>query len=59
MSPTENFTSFCYPAHIPGNAYGFNSSGFVFTINALVPKKIALARFRKIKIIEYDKISMI
>ncbi len=46
MSPEEEFTCFCYPAHLPGNAYAFNSSGFVFSVNALVPKQLALYRFR-------------
>jgi hypothetical protein len=46
MSPEEEFTCFCYPAHLPGNAYAFNSSGFAFSVNALVPKQLALNRFR-------------
>ncbi|CAF0950532.1 unnamed protein product [Brachionus calyciflorus] len=37
-SPTEEFTCYCYPGHLPGNAFGFNSYGFAFGINALYPK---------------------
>lgn len=45
--PKEKFTCFCYPGHLPGNAFAFNSSGFTFSIDALVPHQIAIKRFRK------------
>lgn len=47
VAPNEEFTSYCYPGQIPGNAYAFNSSGFAFTVDALVPKEIATKRMRK------------
>ncbi|RNA15651.1 acyl-coenzyme A:6-aminopenicillanic-acid-acyltransferase 40 kDa form-like, partial [Brachionus plicatilis] len=43
--PKEKFTCFCYPGHLPGNAFAFNSSGFTFSVDALVPHHIALKRF--------------
>ncbi|CAF1103708.1 unnamed protein product [Brachionus calyciflorus] len=43
--PHEDFTCFCYPGHLPGNAFAFNSSGFTFSVDALVPRYIALKRF--------------
>ena len=46
MSPEENFTCYCYAAHLPGNAFGFNSSGFCFGVNAIYPKLLVLNAFR-------------
>lgn len=45
-SPEEEFTCYCYPAQLPGNAFGFNSSGFCFGVNALYSKHLILKRFR-------------
>jgi hypothetical protein len=47
FSPNEEFTCYCYPGHLPGNAFGHNSKGFVFGVNALYPKPIALDKTRK------------
>ena len=45
-SPDEEFTCYCYPGHLPGNAFGFNTAGFVFGVNALYPKLMVLNTFR-------------
>ena len=45
-APEEEFTCYCYPGHLAGNAFGFNSSGFCFGVNALYPKEILLNRLR-------------
>lgn len=47
-SPEEEFTCYCYPGHLPGNAFGFNSAGFVFGVNATYPKLMVTNSFRKI-----------
>jgi hypothetical protein len=47
MSPNEDLTCYCYPAHLPGNAFGFNATGFVFGVNALYPRYIEPTRMRK------------
>ena len=49
-SPNEEFTCYCYPAHLPGNAFGHNSKGFTFTVNALYPKVVSLNRTRKLNL---------
>ncbi|XP_041376020.1 uncharacterized protein LOC121388648 isoform X2 [Gigantopelta aegis] len=36
----ENFTAYTYPGILPGNAFGFNSHGKVFTVNALYPRLV-------------------
>ena len=39
--PLENFTAFCYPGELCGNAFGFNpAKNLVFSVNAVFPKKI-------------------
>ena len=37
----ENFTVLCYAGELCGNAFGFNSLGLVFTVNALFPKDVS------------------
>ncbi|RNA13957.1 acyl-coenzyme A:6-aminopenicillanic-acid-acyltransferase 40 kDa form-like, partial [Brachionus plicatilis] len=44
-SPEEEFTCYCYPGHLPGNAFGFNSTGFVFGVNATYPKLMVTNSF--------------
>ena len=46
MAPNEEFTCYCYPGHLPGNAFANNKYGFVFTMNALRPKLICLNKIR-------------
>jgi len=48
-SPHEEFTAYCYPANIGGNAFGFNSSGFAFGINTLYSTKVVGNKIRNIK----------
>jgi hypothetical protein len=45
-SKNECFTAYCYPGHLAGNAFGFNSNGFCFGVNALYSKQLILNRFR-------------
>ena len=47
-SPSEEITAYCYPAHMPGNAFGCNKQGFVFGVNAVYPKLLAVDRIRKL-----------
>ena len=47
ISPEEEFTCYCYPAHLPGNAFASNKYGFIFGVNALRPKLICLNKIRK------------
>eukprot|EP01089_Gocevia_fonbrunei_P021705 TRINITY_DN8523_c0_g1_i2.p1 TRINITY_DN8523_c0_g1~~TRINITY_DN8523_c0_g1_i2.p1 ORF type:complete len:338 (-),score=64.81 TRINITY_DN8523_c0_g1_i2:75-1088(-) len=35
-----SYTAYNYPGALAGNAFGFNSAGMVFSINALFPKKV-------------------
>ena len=44
----ENFTAFCYPGKLCGNAFGFNPARrVVLSTNALFPKTINTKAFRK------------
>ena len=36
----EHVTAYTYPGNIPGNAWGFNRYGLVFSTNGLYPKKV-------------------
>ncbi len=47
MCQDEEFTCYCYPGHLPGNAFASNKYGFVFCVNALRPKLICLNKIRK------------
>ena len=38
----EEFTHYCYPGILCGDAYGFNSNGVVMTQNALFPSDVNL-----------------
>ena len=49
IAPEEEFTCYCYPGHLPGNAFATNKHGFVFGVNALKPKLICLNKIRKEK----------
>uniref|UniRef100_T1J874 Peptidase C45 hydrolase domain-containing protein n=1 Tax=Strigamia maritima TaxID=126957 RepID=T1J874_STRMM len=40
----ENFIAYCYPGLIPGNSVNVNHHGFIFTLNALYPELLQLAR---------------
>jgi hypothetical protein len=46
-APNEEFTCYCYPGHLPGNAFASNKAGFAFGVNALRPKLICLNSIRK------------
>ncbi|XP_070574451.1 beta-alanyl-dopamine/carcinine hydrolase-like [Ptychodera flava] len=41
--PEEKFTAFSYPGILPGNAFGFNSAGMIFSINAVFPVNVVEA----------------
>jgi hypothetical protein len=36
------FTALCYPGFLPGNAFGFNASGMVHTVDAVSPRKVRI-----------------
>jgi hypothetical protein len=35
-----DFTALCYPGFLPGNAFGFNASGVLHTIDAVSPRQV-------------------
>jgi hypothetical protein len=36
------FTALCYPGFLPGNAFGFNASGVVHTVDAVSPRDVRM-----------------
>jgi len=40
------FSALCYPGFLPGNAFGFNASGILHTINHLAPRPVAVGLSR-------------
>jgi hypothetical protein len=36
------FTALCYPGFLPGNAFGFNASGVVHTVDAVSPREVRM-----------------
>ena len=47
--PMQEFTAFCYPGELCGNAFGFNiETGLVSTVNSVFPKNINTAAVREL-----------
>jgi len=36
------FSALCYPGFLPGNAFGFNASGIMHTVNHVAPRPVAV-----------------
>jgi hypothetical protein len=36
------FTALCYPGFLPGNAFGFNTSGVLHTVDAVSPRQVMM-----------------
>lgn len=57
--PLDNFTAFCYPGELCGNAFGFNSQHLLFSSNALFPSNINTKAIGIYYIVMYNSITII
>jgi hypothetical protein len=46
VGDNPNFHALCYPGFLPGNAFGFNESGILHTVNNVAPRPIKMGLSR-------------